>query len=239
MKMSKKNNRSGIVTTVVITAVILALLNVCTFAIPFNKIDLAVHLTAYGCAEFVFLAEMVIILTQFFTGEDSNQKILSLPIVFFCCVTAAIQALATFVFYLTNAFVQLPIWIVIIVECVILGLGIIQITKGFFFKVRNKEYHESKASTVFMDEFRAELKVLNRINKNENISRPLEDLLNIALGSDPVTNDKTAEKEKELHELLSELNEVMKSGSEEKCREAIEKTKNTLIERNALCKMGK
>ena len=90
-----------------------------------------------------------------------------------------------------------------------------------------------------MDEFRAELKVLNRINKNENISRPLEDLLNIALGSDPVTNDKTAEKEKELHELLSELNEVMKSGSEEKFREAIEKTKNTLIERNALCKMGK
>ena len=239
MKMSKKNNRSGIVTTVVITAVILVLLNVCTFAIPFNKIDLAAHLTAYGCAEFVFLAEMVIILTQLFTGENSNQKILSLPIVFFGYVTVAIQALATFVFYLTNAFVQVPIWIVIIVECVILGLGIIQITKGFFFKVRNEEYHESKASTAFMDEFRAELKVLNRINKNENISRPLEDLLDVALGSDPVTNDKTTEKEKKLHELLSELNEVMKSGSEEKCREAIEKTKNALIERNALCKMGK
>ena len=237
--MNTKNNRSGIITTIVVAAVVLTLLNVCTFAIPFHKIDLSVHLTAYGCAEFVFLAEAVIILTQLFSGKDSNKKILSLPIVFFGYVTAFIQALTTFVFYLTNAFIKLPIWIVILVECVILGLGIVQVTKGFFFKARNEEYHENKASTVFMDEFRAHLKTLDQTNKNENIKKALEDLLDIALGSDPVTNDKTIEKENELQVLLSELEEDMKNGSEEKCRTSIEKAKNVLIERNALCKLGK
>lgn len=232
-------NKSGIVSTLVITFVILALLNICTFVIPFNKIDLTVHFIAYGCAEFVILMEMIIVLSQFFTDENPNQKVLSIPIVYFGYIAVIIQILATFVFYLVNAFISLPIWIVIIIECLIIGIGIIQIAKAFFFKSRNKEYHEQNANTKFMDEFRARLKALNSINKNQNIERLLNDLLDIALGSDPVTNDKTIDSENELLSLLLQLDEAIKSGSETECRDIIEKTKIALLERNVLCKAGK
>lgn len=237
--MKNKINKNGIITTIVIAAVALMLLNVCTFVIPFNKIDMSVHFTVYGCAEFVVLAEMVLILTQMFGGDESNQKIISLPIVFWGCVTAAIQFFVTAGFYLANAFVEIPVWVVVIVECVLIGFGVAQVAKGFFFKARNAEYHENVANTKFMDEFRARLKALSRINKNENIQKILEDLLDISLGSDPVTNDKTVDSESELLSLLQELDDAIKNGSEEDTRDIIEKTRNALLERNVLCKAGK
>ena len=237
--MNGKNNKNGIITTIVITAVVLILLNVCTFVIPFNKIDMAVHFTVYGCAEFVILAEMILTLTQMFGGNDSNQKIISLPITFFGYVIAAVQILVTVIFYLANAFVEIPAWVVIIVECILIGFGIVQIAKGFFFKAKNLEYHENVANTKFMDEFRARLKALSGINKNENIEKVLMDLLDIALGSDPVTNDKTIDSESELLSLLQRLDDAIKNGSEDEARDIIEKTKNALLERNVLCKTGK
>lgn len=234
-----KNNSHGIITTAVIAAVVLILLNVCTFAIPFHKTDLAVHFTAYGCAEFVLLAEMSLIMVQLFGDDSANQKIISLPIVFFGYLTLAVQILATVVFYIANAFFSLPIWIVIIVECLIIGLGAVQIAKGFYFKSANAEYHRHKANTEFMDGFRAKLKAISLTNRNKNIEKPLNDLVDIARGSDPVTNDMTIDSEKKLQSMLLELDEAVKSGSENRCREAIEKTKDTLIERNTLCKAGK
>ena len=237
--MNGKNNKNGIITTIVITAVVLILLNVCTFVIPFNKIDMAVHFTVYGCAEFVILAEMILTLTQMFGGNDSNQKIISLPITFFGYVIAAVQILVTVIFYLANAFVEIPAWEVIIVECILIGFGIDQIAKGFLFKAKNLEYHENVANTKFMDEFRARLKALSGINKNENIEKVLMDLLDIALGSDPVTNDKTIDSESELLSLLQGLDDAIKNGSEDEARDIIEKTKNALLERNVLCKTGK
>lgn len=239
MNMSNKTGRSGAIATIVIFAVLIALLNVCTFAIPFNKIDLGVHFAAYGCAEFVIIAEMILIISQLFLEEKSNQRIIGLPIIYFGYVTLAIQLVATVVFYLVNAYVEMPIWILIIAECFIIGFGIIQIAKALFFKTRNEEYHENKSNTKFMDEFRARLKALQKINKNENIEKVLSDLVDTALGSDPVTNDKTVDSESELLSLLQELDEAIKDGSEEESRHVIEKTKNALLERNVLCKAGK
>ena len=90
-----------------------------------------------------------------------------------------------------------------------------------------------------MDEFRSRLRALNKINKIEGVKKNLSDLLDIALGSDPVTNDKTLDSESELLSLLQELDESIKDGSEEEARTVIEKTKNALLERNVLCKAGK
>ena len=237
--MSKKTSKSGVISAIVITVVLLALLNVCTFAIPFNKVDLGVHFAAYGCAEFVILVEMILVISQLFIEEDSNQKILGLPIIYFGYVTTVLQLMITAVFYLVNAFVALPAWVIILVEVLIIGFGVIQIAKGFFFKTRNEQYHQHIANTKFMDEFRARLKALQKINKNENIEKALSDLVDTALGSDPVTNDKTVDSESKLLSLLQELDESIKDGSETDAREAITKIKNALLERNVLCKAGK
>ena len=133
----------------------------------------------------------------------------------------------------------MPVWIVVIVEAFIIAYLVIQMAKGFFFKRRVIEYQEHAANTKFMDEFRARLKAIVAINNNENIEKELRALLDLALGSDPVTNDKTLDSESELLSCLQELDEAVKSGSEDDSRAVITKTKNTLLERNVLCKAGK
>ncbi len=234
-----KSSKSGIKATLIIYAVLIVLLTVCTFAIPFPKLDDGVLITSYVCAVVMTIAEGSLALSLLFNEGNLNQRVLSLPILFSGYVALVLQVIATLAFYVCNAFIKLPIWIVIVIECLLFGYLIIQLAKGFFFKDRNREYHDRAANTKFMDEFRARLKAIVAINSNENIKKELEDLLDIAKGSDPVTNDKTMDSESELLSDLQELDEAIKSGSEDEARAVIKKTKNTLLERNVLCKTGK
>ncbi len=237
--MNSKFNKNGLITTTVIAIVLLVLLNICTFVIPFNKVNMPVHYVAYGCAEFVIIVETLLILTRLFSDEKPNQKIMSLPILYYGLVMVSAQIIATIAFYITNAFVSLPLWIVFVVEALIIGGGTIQVAKGFFFKNKNEEYHEKIADTKFMDGFRARLKTLSRTNGNRSIERELEDLLDSARGSDPITNEKTSQIEYELELDLTSLETAIKNGNEEESRKMIKKVKDTLIERNELCKIGK
>ena len=123
---------------IVLPAVLIALLNVCTFAIPFNKVDLVVHLIAYGCAEFVIVAEMILVISQLFLEGNPNQKVIGLPILCFGYIALGIQMLATAIFYLVNAFVAVPVWLVVLIECIIIGFEAIQMAGAFFFKARNE-----------------------------------------------------------------------------------------------------
>ncbi len=234
-----KSSKSGIKATLIIYAVLIVILTVCTFAIPFPKLDNGVLITSYVCAVIMTMAEGSLALSFLFNEEKLNQRVLFLPILFSGYVVLVLQFVTTLVFYICNAFIKLPIWIVIVVECLLFGYLIIQLAKGFFFKGRNREYHNRAANTEFMDEFRARLKAIVAINLNENIKKELEDLLDTAKGSDPITNDKTMDSESELLSELQELDEAIKSGSEEDARVVIKKTKNTLLERNVLCKTGK
>lgn len=232
-------NRSGLVASVVITIVLVILLNLCTFVIPFEKLSTAVLVVAYIMAEIVIIAEGIIVASQLFNEPDRNQRVLGLPIVFSGYVAMGIQLLATTIFYIVNSFIEMPVWIVVIVEAFIVAYLVIQMAKGVFFKKRVIEYQEHAANTKFMNEFRARLKAIVAINKNENIEKPLNDLFDTTLGSDPVTNERTIDSESELLSCLQELDEVVKNGSEEDARFVIEKTRTILLERNVLCKAGK
>jgi len=237
--MNYKTSKSGIKATLIVYFVLIILLTICTFAIPFPKLDDGVLVTSYVCAVVMSIAEGSLALSLLFKEDNVNQRVLGLPILYCGYVALILQILATIIFYICNAFIKMPIWIVIVVEALIFGYFIIQMSKGFFFKDRNLEYHMNLANTKFMDDFRARLKAIVAINKNENISKELQDLLDIANGSDPITNDNTMASESELLSDLQELDEVIKGGSEEESRIVIEKTKNTLLERNVLCKAGK
>jgi len=237
--MNYRTSQSGIKATLIIYFVLIVLFTICTFAIPFTKLDDGVLVTTYVCTVAMIVAEGSLALCLLFKEENANQRVLGLPILFSGYVALILQIIATIVFYVCNAFIKMPIWIVIVVESLLFGYFIIQLSKGFFFKDRNVEYHQNIANTKFMDEFRARLKAIVAINKINSIERILQDLLDTANGSDPVTNDKTLDSESQLLSDLQELDEVIKDGSEENSRIVIEKIKNALLERNALCKAGK
>lgn len=150
-----------------------------------------------------------------------------------------IQIVFLIITCVVNSYINMPLWIDIVVECIIIGLLIIQISKGLFFKSRNAEYHENIANTAFMDKFRSDLKIICSINKMPNIQDELNDLLDIALGSDPVTNDKTIELESELMLLIKELDSNIKKNSFDNTNKTLINIREILIERNNICKTGK
>lgn len=237
--MNNKSNKAGVVINALIGILLLVILNVCTFAIPYPKVDSAVLYTTYGCFEFMILFVMSLSILNFQVEKDKSQKVLGLPIIYWSYVMLAVQAVMTIVFYIANAFVACPIWIVVLLECIVLLLTFIQVAKGYFFKARNKEYHQNVANTEAMDTIRARLTYLKSINTIHSISSELDDLLDIAKGSDPVGNEKTETADGDLISLLDELQKSIQEGSEEKSRNAIRDFKNKLLERNALCKIGK
>ena len=113
--MGYRTSKSGLKATIIIYSVLAVVLTVCTFAIPFPKQDDAAWALSYVFAMVVLVAELILTLTQIFQETDDNQKILGLPIVYSGYIALIVQLLATVVFYICNAFIKLPIWIIIVV----------------------------------------------------------------------------------------------------------------------------
>lgn len=237
--MKNKTNKSGVIIITITVIFLLVLLNLFTFLVPFTKISTSVLLLTYICTEVVILAVGIITIFSLFTDEEANQKIISLPIIQNGIITSITQILATIVFFVLNALITVQLWVVIIVECLILFFGTFQIMRGYFFKTRNADYHENKANTTFINEFRARLKALVAINQIASVAKALEDLYDTARGSDPISTDKTLDSENELLLLLQELDDAIKQGSTDRTGEIIKQSKNTLLERNALCQNSK
>ncbi len=107
--MKSKTNRSGIIATSVITVLLIAILSVLTFVVPFTKVDQSVLLVVYICSVVIFALEGGLTIGLLFGRGNGNQKILGLPIVHSGFVAATIQLVATIVFYALNAFVLVPL----------------------------------------------------------------------------------------------------------------------------------
>lgn len=233
--MHKKIN--GIVTTSVIFGVLLILLNILTFVLPIPNINNSIKITSYILTEVVILIEYVLVITQLCL-PDRNEKIAGLPIIHSGYIVLLLQTIFTAIIITLNTTIDVSKTLVIVVESLLIGVGIIQIAIAFLFKNKILDNSNSQ-STTFMDTFRARLKAIVGINQNDNVQGILEDLYDMACGSDPITNEKTIDSEGELLSDLQELDEAVKNDSEEDIRLVVEKTKNTLIERNVLCKTGK
>ncbi len=237
--MKWKTCSSGIKATLIIYFVLLALLSICTFAIPFNKVDWSIVILTYICSMVMIIVECSLIITLLFKEENMNQKILGLPIVYYGLIVLIIQLIATIASYIVNAFIQVPLWIAIIVECILYAILAIQIAKGFFFKARNQEYHQTIANTSWMDNYRVEIKTLCLTNKVDVLKDKLNDLYESLRCSDPITNCKTEGIEIEMTSLLDALKEDIKNSKIDDADSKIIEIKDKLIKRNNLCKLGK
>ena len=233
-----KKSKSTIFAILAIAIVLLAILNIVSFAVPLPKQDPAVFYTAYGFAEGVLVLGAILSLAQL--GHNTpNQRVLGLPIAYSGSLMVLFQVILTAVFYLVNAFVKMPMWVVVVVECLLLGVFAVQIIFGFFFKAKTAEYQRTTANTTFMDEFRARIKSFVITNKNENLTKELEELNDAARCSDPVSNEKTTSAEDILLNLVGDLDRSLKEGHESEAREVIASIRDALAERNVYCKAGK
>ncbi len=235
-----KKNKPGIITTIIITVALLAILSIISWAIPIPKQDVAAFVVTYVCAMVLIAAEGVLIILGLFKETDGNKKVLGLPILYFGLVAVIVQLVLLTIVYIVNAFVAMPIWIVVVLECVLILMAIIHVTFGFFFKARTEQFRNNKPSTVFVDMLRANIQIAVTNNGNPDLEKPLQNLLEIAKGTDPVSNEMTNEVEQKLTAKVDELKEKIDANANTyELEELINGTKKLIEERAILCKTGK
>ena len=165
----KKNNKTGIIATIIITVALLAALSVITWAIPMPNKGTPAFITAYVCAMVLILAEGILTIVVLFRGEELNKKILGLPILYFGMVAVIMQLVLSTIFFIVNAFVRIPDWIIIVLEVLLILVVIIQVTIGFFFQQRVKEFKNGKEQTSFVNMLRAKIQIVVTNNSNKEL----------------------------------------------------------------------
>lgn len=236
----KRVNKSGLIATIIITLSLLAILSVITWAIPMPNKGSGAFIAAYICAMVVILAEGILTAIVLFVEDNLSRKILGLPILYFGLVTVIVQLVITVIFFIANAFVAVPAWIIILLECLVFIIAIIHITIGFFFKQRTAEFKNGKQATAFIDLLRVRVQVIVSNNSNKELERPLQDLYETVKGTDPVANELTRDADQKLDALVSELKDkVDANASAEEVRKLIGSVNKLIKERAAYCKAGK
>ena len=80
--MKNNINKYGAILSIIITAVLIIILNVCVFVIPFTQINEKVFYFTYACTMITITSLFVISITQVFLEKNSNQKIFFFVFIF-------------------------------------------------------------------------------------------------------------------------------------------------------------
>ena len=235
--MKDKQTKNSILLVVSINIVFLIVLNIFAFVVPFNKNNLLIHYLSYGFCELVIILECLLMLLTISSGKE--KRVFGLPLIYNCWIAIGIQSILTIITFILNAFINIYLWLFITIEVIFICLFILQALIGLYFKGRSNDYTNNKRKNEFMDTLRWRLKSLQSINKNSNIENSLQELVEKAIGSDPISNEGTFEIEEEILSNLNELDINIKESKEDETISLINKLSDLLNERNILCKSSK
>ena len=236
----KMRGMSGTAVVIMSVVVFLLVYSLCLFLIPFEKKDTASFGVAYAFLVISYIIGAIVMVRTLFANPDKEQRILGLPIVKKTSALFGASFFLTTLFVIINANAPLPVWVVIVIYIIGLGLYFLFVFKGSYIIHRNAEFKaEMKQTTSWMEGFRARLIALNKTNTDQSIAYALEDLMDSARGSDPVSNEQTKDIEEGLGQDLERLKALIRGGQSEEAAALIAAMKDNLVERNQLCKIGK
>ena len=106
-----------------IIAIILVVYSVLVFVIPFTKMNMATFVISY-IASVIALLSQVYVAYIAFKGEDNlTSKVYGFPIIKLGYLYLGVQFALSILFYILGAFIDVPVWICIILYVLVLGLA--------------------------------------------------------------------------------------------------------------------
>ena len=234
-----KRNKFGLISVFVAALILLVILNIVTWVIPFNIVSLAVLITTYVCTTVMIIIAASFIAIEFFSDKYFKHVVLGIPLFGAILIAVGLQILACIGFYLANAYVLVAEWIIIIVEILIYGYLIISVSIGYFFKHRAIQSEHSVFKTKTIEGIRDNILYIKNLNKNSNITADLNDLYELIRFSDKISNIHTAEIENTIIEEVNKLESLIASSSEEEIRTQINHLVDLINKRNVICKNHK
>lgn len=231
--MKKKN----LIYSIVSFAIVLTVYCVLFLAIPFRK-------TASSWVSFAFtllaLCLCGAVLAYALRGKDIKSKLYGFPVVKVALLYAAIQLLAGIVMCVIAAFVDVPLWISIVIYILLLAAGAL----GFIATDSAKtavEHIDDATITSTRTFARLQAQVAGIADNcsdaatRQKIMRLQENLRY----SDPVSCPETESAENDLQLKIEQLATMVKNKSFDQAGAVVEDINTSLAERNRLCAMSK
>ena len=186
-----------------------------------------------------FVSSCFITMYAFKENEPLDSKVYGFPIF----KVGAMYAIAQFVFGLLicilASFMQMPVWIPLLVSVVFLAAAAIGVIAADNIKdvvIEQKEAVE--VQTKVMKTFTVDLSYVSSLTKEPVLSKAVEKLAEEFRFSDPVSNEATEKIELQLNEEVDKLASLIKDNPEEAFKQ-IEFIKSILDKRNRIAKESK
>lgn len=205
---------------------------------------LPIDFSASKLIAFIFtIISIVICLYSFYLAyksEDIKSKVYGFPISRVGAIYCGIQLVISLLILFISIFIVVPYWLTVILCAVLLGAGLV----GIIITDNTRDIVEAQdkkniVQTREIKYFRVNIQNIIDICKNENVKKELIKLGDIFQYSDPVSSDATSQIETEIKEMIDELLLEINDKSEAINLEKIECIKNSMNNRNRLCKVAK
>lgn len=231
--MKKKN----LLYSILSFAIVLAVYCILFLVIPFPKS--ASSWVSFGFTLFA-ICLCGAVFAYAFHGKDMKSKLYGIPVFKIALIYAAIQLIVGIIICIIAAFVNVPVWIPIVLYAILLGLGAL----GFIATDSAKnaiEEIDSQTETTTQALTQLRMRVAGIIDlcidaDTRNTLKKLEENIRY---SDPVSCPETVEAENNLLAKAEKLRSLVKEKNFAETTALADEIKICLAERNRVCKMYK
>ena len=232
-------DKKKITVNIAIYAIVLAIYNIITFAIPFKHIG--VFWPAYIFGLVAILVQVGIEALALCGKTTLREKVYAFPMFRLGFVYLAIQLVISLVFFIVTLFTEAcPSWIAWIIGAILLGVFAIlvlltDVTRDVIEEIEEDEERQTKQVKTF----RISIDSIMRRVEDEDLLAKLNKLSDIAKYSDPVSNESLYEIEAEITDKITALTACVNGGDVESAKALAEQAIDLFEDRNAMCKVSK
>lgn len=228
----KKNAIKGYFVLVVIFVVF----SVAAFVSPVKKNS--VFWVAYVFGVIAIVSQIYFFKVAFLHGDIAKSKFYGFPIARIGTVYLIVQIIiCTFEFFIASF---VPAWPFAILNMIVTAFAAIGCISAEIAR-DEVEYQDRELKMNIFSMRNLQSLAINLLTKchNNEINSDLSKLADAFKYSDPVSNEATLEHEKEIRELLIELQNAVSDENVESVKKLSIKVRAALIERNRICKLNK
>lgn len=220
-----------------IIAIILVVYSVLVFVIPFTKMNMAAFVISY-IASVIALLSQVYVAYIAFKGEDNlTSKVYGFPIIKLGYIYLGVQFALSILFYILGAFIDVPVWICIVLYVLVLGLAAVGLITTSTYKEAIEEIEVTKEDNkVFVKELRRDTLVYSSKIKDQTTKDLFDKFLDIVRYSDPVSNENLKEIENEINSKYEEIKVLVSHDNYLVANKEIENLIDLINRRNLMCK---
>ena len=220
-----------------IIAIILVVYSVLVFVIPFTKMNMATFVISYIASAIALLSQVYVAYIAF-KGEDNlTSKVYGFPIIKLGYIYLGVQFALSILFYILGAFIDVPVWICIVLYVLVLGLAAVGLITTSTYKEAIEEIEVKKEDNKgFIKELRRDTLVYSSKIKDQTTKELFDKFLDIVRYSDPVSNENLKEVEEEIKSKYEEIKVLVSHDNYLVANKEIENLIDLINRRNLMCK---